>query len=145
MPIQIIESRKLPEGENFWLNSLKDGLEAQSLSVILRASEKQGAGAPLDAYIDIILRANPKALTEVYGMEFEVYDKIFKDAGIVPKWVVQGREQGIVQGREEGREQGIAQGRERTARNLLTTSMPLEEIARVTELPIEKVRALAGD
>jgi len=123
LPIQIIESKKLPDGESFWLNALRNDLEARRLSAILKEREKRGPEAPLEAYIDIILRANPKVFKEVYEMEFEVYKKLFKDAGIVPKWVVETQE--------------------KTARNLLARRMPIEDIAQVTELPIEKVRSLA--
>ena len=126
LPIQIIESKKLPLNENLWLKSLTNDLETRNLSAILRQGEKKS----LDAYMDVILRANQKALTEVYGMEFEVYDKIFKDAGIVPKWV------------EDGRVLGREQGKEEVARNLLARSMPIEDIAQVTELPVEKIRSL---
>jgi len=128
LPIQIIESKKLPDSENFWLNALRKDLEARHLSAILEERKKRGSGASLDAYIDVILRSNPKIFKEVYEMEFEAYDKLFKDAGIEPKWVVQGREE----------------GKEIAARNLLDMGMPIEDIARASELPIEKVRSLAA-
>jgi len=128
LPIQIIESKKLPDKENFWLTALRNDLEAHRLSAILKEKGKRGEESPLDAYIDIIQRANSKVIKEVYDMEFEVYDKLFRDAGIVPKWFVDGEEQ----------------GRERTARNLLGMGMPIEDIARASELPIEKIRSLAA-
>jgi len=40
-------------------------------------------------------------------------------------------------------EEGVEDGLERTARNLLAKSMPIEDIALVTELPIEKIRSLS--
>jgi len=128
LPIQIIESKRLPEGENFWLNSLKTDLDTRRLSAILRERGKRGLEASLDAYIDIIQRANPKLIKEVYEMEFEVYDKLFRDLGIVPKWFLDGKEQ----------------GQEITARNLLDMGMSIEDIARASELPIEKIRSLAA-
>ena len=52
----------------------------------------------------------------------------------------QAREEGIVYGREEGREES----REETALNLLALgSLSIEEIAKVTQLPVEKVMALS--
>ena len=41
------------------------------------------------------------------------------------------------------REEGRAEEREQFVRNLLAMGMPIEEIARATELPVEQVRAIA--
>ena len=143
LPIQIIESKKLSEEENLWLKSLTNDLETRNLSVILRQRENQS----LDAYIDVIIRANPKAFKEVYKMNAPTLEELFMEVGLTPKLIERGKEQGIAQGRElgivQGREQGIVQGREEVARNLLAMGMPVEEIARASELPVEKVRSLA--
>ena len=42
------------------------------------------------------------------------------------------------------REQGREQEKEKTVQNMLKMSMPIEDIVQVTELPIEKIRALAA-
>jgi len=65
--------------------------------------------------------------------------------------IEQGIEQGISQGIEQGIQQGIEQGIERgaektkieTAKKLLKEGLPVEQIARCTELPLEKVQELA--
>jgi len=41
-------------------------------------------------------------------------------------------------------EMAIERNQEKTARNLLARSMPLEDIAQVTELPVEKIRSFAA-
>jgi predicted transposase/invertase (TIGR01784 family) len=46
--------------------------------------------------------------------------------------------------REKGIEQGIEQTMKLTARNLLAMGMAIDDIAQATELPVEKVRALAS-
>jgi predicted transposase/invertase (TIGR01784 family) len=49
--------------------------------------------------------------------------------------------------REQGIEQGIEQGKEQAkkafVRNLLAEGMPMEKIADIAELPVEKVREFA--
>jgi len=125
IPIQIIESRKLSEGENLWLKSLRNDLEVRGLSAILEQRKGQEQWDNVEAYIDVILRANSQFFKEVYEMEFAVYDKLFAEAGIVPKWVEQGKEQ----------------GKEIMARNLLRMGIPAEKIAQAAELPVEKIRS----
>jgi hypothetical protein len=46
---------------------------------------------------------------------------------------------------EEAREEGMEKGIEQTARNLLAMGMAIDDIARATELPVEKVCALASE
>jgi len=41
VPIQIIESGKLPEQENLWLKSLAKGLQADSMDCILNEVQKR--------------------------------------------------------------------------------------------------------
>ena len=63
---------------------------------------------------------------------------------------VQRREayrEGIAEGIEQGIEQGIERGAEKTkietAKNFLKEGLSVEQIARCTELPLEKVQELA--
>jgi len=64
------------------------------------------------------------------------FEEVFTRAGIIPEWIERGREQGI--------EQGIEQGKKIIAQNLLKLGMPIEEIARATELPVEQIRVLGN-
>ena len=88
--------------------------------------------APLDAYLDVLLRANPKIFVEVRNMvrkPRETFEKVFTEAGIIPEWI----------------EQGIEQGKEEVAKNLYAMNMPIEVIAQAVKLPIEKIRILASE
>jgi hypothetical protein len=136
IPIQIIESRKLSEAENLWLNSLRKGLKKSSACAIEREKGRV-PGVNLDAFLDTVIRSNPRIFLEVQNMakRGETFEEVFTEAGLIPEWMERGRAQGL--------EQGRVQGMEKTARNLLAKNMPLEEIAEVTELPLEKIRALA--
>ena len=72
------------------------------------------------------------------------FEEVFTEAGIIPEWIDRGVKQGMKQGIELGIEQGIERGKEKTARNLFNRGMPVEEIAQVTELPVEKIRVLSA-
>ena len=157
IPIQIIESGKLSSAENLWLKSLAKGLEIPLAAAILEADEKRGHKLPLDAYLDVLVRANPEIFLEVYRMRKRspTFEEVFTKAGIIPEWIErgvkqglergieQGIERGIEQGIEQGIERGIERGKEKTAKNLLGIGMPMEMIAQVTELPVEKIRVLS--
>jgi hypothetical protein len=135
IPIQIIESRKLPEKENLWLKSLREDLKKSSLSVIYEEGKKRGRESNIEAYMDVVIRANPKVFLEVKTMakRRETFEEVFTKAGIIPEWLERGR--------KEGREQGLEKGKEIIARNLLRMGMSVEEIAQAVELPVEKIRS----
>ena len=140
MPIQIIESKKLSDSENFWLNSLTDNLEIRNAGVIIK--EKRERARELGAYLDVILRANSKVFVEVFKMANAMtFEEVFTEAGFIPEWVERGRKEGIKLGVEQGREQGMRQ----TVRNLRSMGMSVEQIAQATELPVERVRVIAGE
>jgi hypothetical protein len=133
IPIQIIESKKLPGRENMWLKSLANDLKSGNVKTILEEREKQGQETPMDAYWDVLSKANPEAFLEVRNMaRAATFEEVFTKAGIIPEWM------------ERGRKEGREQGREIIARNLLSMGMSVEEIAKATELTVEKVRSLAS-
>jgi hypothetical protein len=133
IPMQIIESKKLPGRENMWLKSLANDLKNDDAKTILEEAEKRGRETPMDAYWDVLLRANLKTFLEVRNMaRAATFEEVLTEAGLIPEWM------------ERGREEGREQGREIIAQNLLRMGMSVEEIARATELPVEKVRSLAS-
>jgi hypothetical protein len=133
IPIQIIESGKLPEDENRWLNSLREGLKESSLDVILDEGKKRRQEINIDAYLDVIFRANQKTFKEAFNMKkYPTLETILTEVGFVPEMM------------ERGRVQGIEQGKAEVVQNMLRMSMPIEDIVQVTEFPIEKIRALAA-
>ncbi|MCL2762758.1 MAG: hypothetical protein FWD36_06085 [Treponema sp.] len=150
IPIQIINSKKLSANENLWLRSLRKDLEISNASAILEARKQRNP--PLDAYFDVVLRANLKTFLEVFNMREATLEEVFVDAymmeparfenlftkaGVIPKWVGVGRAEGI--------EQGVAQEKAEVVRNLFAMDMSIENIAKAVQLPIEKVYALAAE
>ncbi|MCL2763226.1 MAG: hypothetical protein FWD36_08505 [Treponema sp.] len=128
IPIQIIESKKLSESENLWLKSLRNDLEIRNADGILKETKQWQGKMPLDAYFDILLRANRNAFLEVLDMKTApTLKSILTEAGILPEWIAQEK----------------AEGKTEVARNLLAMQMPIEMIAQAVQMPVEKINALA--
>ena len=111
-PIQIIESKKLPESENLWLKSLKKDLEMRGMNAILEKRRKSRiAWNDIDAYMDVILRANPAIITEVHTMKAPTLETLLIENGWTHKWIEQGKAQGEAKGRQEGKAEGRREGK----------------------------------
>ena len=71
------------------------------------------------------------------------------DRDITKKAFAEGEILGIQKGIEQGLSQGIEQGAEQkaieTAKNFLKEGLSVEQIARCTDLPLEKVQELANN
>jgi hypothetical protein len=131
LPIQIIETKRLPVEENLWLRSLTNDLEAGAARNILEAGKGAVGDAPMSAYMDVLLRANPRAFMEAWNMakSKRTFEEVFTEAGIIPQWIERGKEQ----------------GKKEIARNLLAMGWAVENVAKTTELPLEKVHSLVVD
>jgi hypothetical protein len=149
LPIQIIQSKKLSNTDNLWLKALTDDLESSVAGAILEAESKrlQLSGA----YLNVLIRANPKAFLEVQTMARKpTFEEVFTKAGLIPKWIEQGKQEGIIQGKREGiaqgKQEGIAQGEKKKtqeiARKLKTLGLSVEQISAGTGLSPETITAL---
>jgi hypothetical protein len=128
LSIQLIETKRLPAEENLWLKSLTNDLEAGAASAILEAEKEATREAPLNAYLDVLLRANSEAFLEAWSMAngTKTFEEVFTEAGIIPQWIERGKE-----------EKALA-----IARNLLAKGWTIEDVVETTDLPSEKVRSL---
>jgi hypothetical protein len=134
MPVQIIESKRLREDDDIWLRDLRGGLDAERLKKVLEAGKGMPKGSPLSAYINMVLRANPRGLQEVMKMSDAALEAIFEEFGLTEKWI------------ERGIEQGLEQGEERAklliAKNLVNMGWNIEDAAKATELDISRLEGL---
>jgi hypothetical protein len=92
--IQVIESGKLPLGENLWLKGLNRGLNAETASVILREGEKRNKDPDAAAYLYAVLMANAEILEEAVKMgktEKATFDEVLERMGLTAKWEDRGR------------------------------------------------------
>ena len=135
MPIQVINSRKLSARENFWLKDLHNSLEPLDVQQVINGIYKQGKAARTRAYLDAITRANKDSLQEAIRMSSTALtlDEIFEEAGLVAKWEARGE----VKGRQS---EAI-----NIAQKMVNLGYPLEDIASVTQLDIEKIKSLYKD
>ena len=131
IPIQIIESKKLPENENLWLNSLRNDLKIENMNVIMENRKKRLQESNIDAYIDVIFEANRKTIEEVNNMWLDTVTEICEKNGIKSKWI------------KEGLEQGMEQEREVIARNLLAKGSTPEFVQEITGLDADTILSLA--
>jgi predicted transposase/invertase (TIGR01784 family) len=116
------------EKDDIWLRDLTGGLNAERLKRVMEESREMPKGSPLSAYVNMVLRANPRGLQEVLKMSDAALESIFEEFGLTEKWI----------------EQGIEQGEEKAklliAKNLVTMGWKIEDVARATELDVSKIQ-----
>jgi hypothetical protein len=122
--IQIIDSRELSEAENLWLKNLDNRLDGQRLQRLDVAIDRCGNAEQIKAYLDIIARANPDALEEVYNMSKSLLtmEQVCVKVGWAAKW-------------EDNKALEIA-------KSFLADGLSPERVAKNTGLPLAKVKAL---
>ncbi|MDR1635805.1 MAG: hypothetical protein LBR93_00555 [Treponema sp.] len=121
--IQIIESKRLGEGSALWLKSLRVGLNGEWLRKIIETSREMPKGAPLSAYIHVLLQANSSGFREVLRMSDASFEAVLEEFGLPAKWKAKGR--------EEGREEDV--------KRLQKYGMEPGQIAEALELPLSTV------
>ena len=67
-PIQIIDNRKLPIEDNFWLSCLSNDLDLMKASLFLEEESRQTKGSIIQASVDAIIRANYQVIEEAIRM-----------------------------------------------------------------------------
>ena len=139
LPIQIIESKKLSLKENLWLKNLTNDLKRDGIEAILEMESKRAREGGIDAYIDVVLRANEKILKEDKPMLRDTLTEIFEENGWDSRWLEKGREEGLEKGLEQGLEKGLEQGREQgheEVLELLSRGYTLEAIREELARPV---------
>jgi len=76
LPIQIIDSRKLPAEDNAWLKNLYIGLSFSDIDLVSKMIAQQGKSPGISAYTNAIKYANYKMILEK-NMTLQEIDKIF--------------------------------------------------------------------
>jgi hypothetical protein len=134
LAIQVIESKKLPAGENLWLKGLAKDLNATEAGLILEESRKRGkkAEAELAAYLYALINANIQTMREVLNMAKEKlpFDRWVEETGLAAKWEAQGKAQGVAIGEARGVVRGKKDGLA-TAVALLKQGCTVEDLERM--------------
>jgi hypothetical protein len=153
LAIQILETRKLHEAEDFWLKDLRHNLEQENLDRILRESKNYRVEY-MRAYMDIIVRANAELLEQLMREECmgrKTIEEVLVKTGLAAEFEArgeirgkaQGRAEGKAQGRVEGKVQGRVEGKASSMKQtleLLRSGTSVEELMRIYE---EQLNALS--
>jgi hypothetical protein len=138
MPIQIIESRKLPAEENIWLKSLRGGLNRVEMDQIWTEITRQDKDAQIAVYLHVLAEENPEILQEAFMRDRLTFEQLLEKTGLTTEWEARGRAEGEARGRTEGRTEEAFS----IAQNLINLGLPFETVVSATHLEPEKVKAL---
>jgi hypothetical protein len=144
LPIQVINSSRLPADENLWLKSLSNRLDISALSRINEEVSRQDKAAQIAAYLDVIIRANTKAVKEIIKMNdvpLEIAQAL-EEAGWTARWEARGESRGVAKGRAEGEARGRTEGALAIAQNMVNLGLPLETVVSATQLKPEQVQTM---
>jgi len=99
----------------------------------LTAASQILAGLVLDEYtISEIMRRD-------IMRESVIYQAILREGELI------GEARGEQRGEKRGKQQGILQGKQQIARNLLKSGMTVEQVMKLTDLPLEVVQSLRDE
>ena len=120
-------------------------MEEYSLLIdYIRESKKQNPKAPLEQAINKALQ-NGVLSEYLKRKSIEVRNMLIAEYSYETDIKVQRREayrEGLAEGIEQGIEQGAEKTKIETAKKLLIDNLPIEQIAKFTDLPLEKVNQL---
>jgi len=140
LPIQVINSRRLPVDENLWLKSLSNRLDTSAFSRISAEVNRQGKAARIAAYLDVVTRANTGTVKEVIKMSDVPLEiaQVLEEVGWTARWEAKGESRGRTEGEEIGRREGSIE----IARNALAEGATPEFVQKITGLPSEVIATL---
>ena len=142
LPVQVLESKELPEEDNMFLRSLRRGNSTDRIFKIVKTIDGLTGLDPKNPYIVALYLTSKETFKEAFLMSEELrqlWNEIADETG----WLadreaelvaVTARETARVTARESARE---------TARRLLAYDFPVDKIAAATNLAVEEVLELA--
>lgn len=149
-PVQIIESKNLPEEENIWLRNLKRGISAADMERMIRLKSGDYSAIALKAYLYALIMANPESIKrmEADNMGSTTLAEVLKEMGYIQQWVAQGEAQGIAVGEARGIAVGKARGRSEGIFDTLyvikglKNNVPIEKLAEESKMSIEDIEKI---
>jgi len=137
VPIQIINIRELSDEENLWLHNLNLNIPKENARWVSGVDKKYGERIDTSVYVSAIALANQdKFNKEDHSMWNARTLKIFEELGYLEQW----RKNAIEEGLKEGLKEGELKGRLKIARAMFAEGDSLAKIARVTEIPIKRLK-----
>ena len=135
LPVQIIESKELPEDENPFIKFLRSGYKAIEMVEILEKCNKLVGLDTRNVYFARLIKANKKAYKEAI-MRHEELKEIWNEIADETGWFAE-RDNAVAKetARKTARE---------TAKKMLELGYPTSEISIATKLNVEEVIELAN-
>jgi hypothetical protein len=121
--VQVIQSEKLPEQDALFLKHLRANLNLRTLLSVLKKSDEHGS---LEAYFQVLLKANDAIYKEVLSMAFDEVTQMLADSP-VGKRIIAEAEQRIVQ-RVEQERQRAEQERQKAEQQQQAVMQCLQEL-----------------
>jgi len=126
LPIQLIDSSKLPLEENLWLKSLSNDLHFSAFQMISAEINRQGNAERVTAYLHVITRANYRALEEAIKMsKMLTLDEVMERTGLAARLE--------------------ARTMQRAARNALAQGASPDFVQKITGLDMQTINSLKSE
>jgi hypothetical protein len=93
--LQIIETKRLAPENNLFLGSLRTGLHEEQVRRILKETEGNKHRVAMDAYLDVLWRANLDSFMEVTKQMGDVIEQSLRELGWIDRWEKQGMRKAI--------------------------------------------------
>jgi hypothetical protein len=133
MPIQIIEIGELSDDENLWLHNLSLNIPEKNARWVSGVDRKYGKQIDTGVYVSAVMSANQdKFNKEDILMLTARTIKIFEEIGWTEQWIKKGR--------LEGELKGIEKGKLEDARAMFAEGDSFEKIARITKIPLKRLK-----
>ncbi len=102
-----------------------------------------------EIFNEMMRRLNSEELTgddfEYIEKEKELWEEVERlEVNMYQSGMKDGRRDGMKEGRKVGIEEGIKEGIEETATKMLTFGMSVEDVAKITGLPVDKLKKMSG-
>jgi hypothetical protein len=98
LPIQVIESRKLPAEENVWLKNLRGGLNHTEIGRIGAGMARKDKDGRVAAYRELLLQVNAKTIQEAIEMGKSLtLEQVMINTGLAAKLEARGEARGITE------------------------------------------------
>ena len=150
LPIQVIDSRKLPIDENLWLKGLDNRLKPLEAFKIMKEVDRQDKVDQLRAYLNVVAQSNYNAIEEAIKMNSEAksLEDVLERTGVVARWEAKWEAKNEIKYEEKAEEKAEKKAEERVltvAKNLFNLGLSFEAVVSATMLDPEKVKAIFPD
>jgi hypothetical protein len=132
-PVQILESKLLPPGENLFLRNLRSNLSVEDVKETAEAYKELKPYEKKNVYLDRLIQANREMFMEAINMSDAVKELFFE---------VAERDGWLQRERLEGKQEGKFETSKTIAKKMLLMGEPIEKVVEATELPYETVNSL---